>query len=93
LFLERIKSDLPRILLWGICMTRLGVSQRIRCRDAEWVIKKVETDPKSDTQLLHCLGLDSLVKNARILVIASHNLDIINNRCNKIINLQHGSYR
>lgn len=39
------------------------------------------------------IRLDSLVKNARILVIASHNLDIINNRCNKIINLQHGSYR
>jgi lipopolysaccharide transport system ATP-binding protein len=37
--------------------------------------------------------LDSLVKKARILVIASHNLELIKNRCNKIINLEHGIHK
>jgi lipopolysaccharide transport system ATP-binding protein len=34
--------------------------------------------------------IDGLVKNARIVVIASHNHDLIKKQCNKIIKLEHG---
>ncbi len=34
--------------------------------------------------------MDSLVKNANIVVMASHNHNLINQQCNKIITLEHG---
>jgi lipopolysaccharide transport system ATP-binding protein len=34
--------------------------------------------------------LDSLVKEAKIVVLASHNLDLVKQECNKIVRLEHG---
>lgn len=34
--------------------------------------------------------LDRMVNGARVVVIASHNLDLIKSQCNKIIHLEHG---
>jgi len=36
------------------------------------------------------LRMDNMVKNARIVVLASHNHDLIKKQCNKIITLEHG---
>jgi hypothetical protein len=42
-------------------MTRIAPAQRIRCRNAEWLVKKIDTYEKG--QIITCVGLDPLVKN------------------------------
>lgn len=50
-------------MLTGNQVSGLAPGVRIECRDAEWMVRRVEAvTPESKTFLLHCIGVDDLVR-------------------------------
>jgi ERCC4-related helicase len=65
----------------------LAAPQRIRCRDAEWVVKKAEIyDQFNKYQKVTCLGLDPLVKNQeRIFIEPLDSFEVIDPKTVKLM--------
>lgn len=50
-------------MLTGNQVCGLAPGMRIECRDAEWMVRRVEAvTPESQAFLLHCIGIDDLVR-------------------------------
>lgn len=65
----------------------IAAPQRIRCRDAEWLVKKAEIyDLVHKYQKVSCVGLDSLVKNQeRIFLEPLDSFEIVDPRNYKFV--------
>ncbi|MCP5513365.1 MAG: DEAD/DEAH box helicase [Leptospiraceae bacterium] len=71
---------------------KLAPSSRVRVRGADWKIQKVTQQGK--VQVIHCLGLDSLVRNQeRIFVSGIEPIEVINPEDVKLIGDTSNSYK
>ncbi|MBK8397783.1 MAG: DEAD/DEAH box helicase [Leptospiraceae bacterium] len=73
-------------------MNLIAPSQRIRCRNAEWLVKSIKS--YSGRQILRCVGIDPLVKNQeRIFIEPLDTFEVIEPEDTKLVEDDSNQYK